>query len=79
MPSAVIFIVNQIGLSEVKSSLLKCYYCKGNHVGYGDTNILGVDEAPDIKRLDYQTDEDPPDQYDITDVDIDQDEQQYDQ
>ena len=53
MPSSVIFIVNQIGLSKVKPSLLTCYYCKVNHVVDGDTNILGVDEAPDIKGLGY--------------------------
>ena len=79
MPSAVIDWVNYTGISEGYPSLLIFYDSKGHPIGDDDTNISGVDEAPDIKLVDKNTYEDPQDEYDTTDVDIRKYSQQDDQ
>ena len=57
MLSAVINLVNQIGLVEGQTYLLKCYDNKGNYVGDGDIKISGVDEAPEITGANKDSDE----------------------
>ena len=57
MSSLVFNGLNQIGIAEGNPYIFIFYYCKGNHVGNGDTKIAGVDEAPNIAGVDKDTDE----------------------
>ena len=77
MPSAAINQVNQTELAEAQCYLLIFYDCKDNHVWDDDTNIAGVDKAPEITVVDEEINEDPQDKYENTDVDIKHDEHQY--
>ena len=54
--SAIIYWVNQIGLSEGHPYLLTFYDRKGNPIIDDDTNTVGVDEYPDIRGVDQETD-----------------------
>ena len=76
MPSSVMNKLNQIRLAEGNTSLLKFYDHKGNTVGYNDTNISGVDAETGYQDEYDIKNEDPQDEYDTTDVYINQDENQ---